>query len=579
LQAVGGGQGNDIFRFIENLTGSAHDDRLTGNSEVNTLVGGAGKDQLDGKAGADTMSGGIGDDTYVVDNTGDKVIEKSGEGSDLVKSSVSFTLGSYVENLTLTGGGTINATGNSGANVLTGNSAANILDGKAGADTMSGGKGDDTYVVDNTGDKVIEKSGEGTDLVKSSVSFTLGSYVENLTLTGSGTINATGNSGANVLTGSSAANILDGKAGADMMSGGRGDDTYVVDNTGDKVIEKSGEGTDLVKSSVSFTLGSYVENLTLTGSGTINATGNSGANLLTGNSAANILDGKAGADTMSGGKGDDTYVVDNAGDKVIEKSGEGTDLVKSSISFTLGSYIENLTLTGSGTINATGNAGANVLTGNSSANILDGKAGADTMSGGKGDDTYVVDNTGDKVVEKSGQGTDLVKSSVSFTLGSYVENLTLTGSGKIKASGNSGVNVLTGNGGDNIVDGKGGADRLIGGLGADDLYGGTGADTFAFLALTDSTVGSTGRDTIFDFSRKDGDRIDVSAIDASSKAMGNQAFKFVGTASFKKVAGELRYELKNGDAYIHADVDGDGKSDFSIHVDAVTSLKSTDFVL
>ncbi|MEI8015689.1 MAG: calcium-binding protein, partial [Nitrospira sp.] len=404
--------------------------------------GGAGNDLIDGGAGADTMLGGLGDDTFVVDNAGDLVTENVNEGTDLVQSSVTFTLGANVENLTLTGTGAIDGTGNELNNSLTGNSVANVLSGGVGTDTMVGGAGDDIYVVDNIGDLVTENVNEGTDLVQSSVTYTLGANVENLTLTGIGAINGTGNSLNNILTGNSAANVL---------TGGAGDDTYVA-STGDTVVEAANAGTDLVQSDVTFTLGTNIENLTLTGIGAINGTGNSLNNILTGNSAANVLSGGTGADTLLGGAGDDTYVVDNAGDLVTEQANEGIDTVQSSVDYTLGANLENLTLTGSA-VNGTGNSLNNVLT--------DVSGVSNVLTGGAGDDTYIV-GTGDIAVEAANEGTDLVLSRVDYTLGANLENLTLTGTGAVNGTGNSLNNILTGNTGvSNVLTGGAGDDTYI----------------------------------------------------------------------------------------------------------------------
>ena len=456
-----GTPGDDI------LIGTSGDDVLEGFEGNDTLHGLEGDDTLDGGLGADTMNGGAGNDTYMVDNAGDVITELPGEGTDAVLSSVSHTLASEVENLTLLGSANRNGTGNGLVNVLTGNSGNNSLNGKAGADTMIGGAGNDSYTVDNPGDLVVENAGEGTDSVLASVSYALTADVENLAMSGSADIDGTGNDIANSLTGNSGNNSLDGGAGADLMSGRAGNDTYSVDNAGDVVYETAGEGTDTVLAGVSYTLGANLENLTLTGSDSIDGTGNELTNLLTGNTGNNALDGKAGADTMIGGAGNDTYTVNNAGDAVTENAGEGTDTVRSSIAYTLGADVENLTLTGSANIDGTGNGQANVLTGNAGDNVLDGKAGADTMKGGKGSDTYIVDNAGDTIAENASEGIDLVQSSVSFVLGADVENLTLTGGSNTNGTGNGLSNVLTGNAGNNSLDGKAGADSMIGGAGND----------------------------------------------------------------------------------------------------------------
>jgi len=487
-----GGAGNDTLR------GLSGDDRLEGEDGNDSLVGGAGNDN---------MTGGAGNDVYVVDAVGDIVTESANDGIDTVQSAVTWTLGADVENLTLTGTTAINGTGNVLANTLIGNAAANRLDGGAGTDAMSGGAGNDTYVVDSAGDTITEAAGGGTDTVEASLTWTLAADVENLTLTGAAAINATGNTLANALRGNAGNNTLNGGFGNDTMLGGAGDDTYIVDATGDVVTENASEGTDIVQASVTWTLGSNVENLILTGTAAINATGNTLDNVLVGNTSNNTLtggagndslDGGAGTDTLIGGAGNDSYTVDATGDVVTENASEGTDTVNSSVTWTLGSNLENLTLTGTAAINATGNTLVNTLRGNAANNLLNGGTGNDTMLGGAGDDTYVVDTTGDVLTENANEGTDTVQSGVTWTLGSNLENLTLTGTTAINGTGNALDNRLTGNSANNTLTGGAGNDVLDGGTGNDTMLGGAGNDSYVVNVTTDVVTenANEGTDTV-----------------------------------------------------------------------------------
>jgi trimeric autotransporter adhesin len=499
------GAGTDAIEASVSTTLSANVENLTltgtaaingtGNTLANTITGNSAANRIDGGAGADAMLGGAGDDVYVIDNAGDVVTEAAAAGTDRVESSISYTLGVNVENLTLTGTASINATGNSLNNALVGNAGANLLNGGSGVDTMAAGAGNDTYVVDNAGDVITEAASAGTDTVESSITYTLGANIENLTLTGASAINSTGNTLNNTLLGNSAANMLSGGAGGDIMQGGGGNDIYVVDNVGDVVTEGASAGADTVQSSVTYTLAANIENLTLTGTSAIDATGNTLANVLTGNSAANRLNGGTGADTMVGGAGNDIYVVDSASDVITEGASAGTDGVESSVTYTLAANVENLTLTGTSSINATGNSIANVLTGNTAANRLDGGLSADTMIGGAGNDIYLVDNGADIVTEVAGAGTDTVESSITYTLGIEVENLTLTATSAINGTGNALNNALTGNGAANTLTGGAGNDTLSGGAGADALVGGLGNDTFVVDNVGDVTTELVGEGT------------------------------------------------------------------------------------
>jgi Ca2+-binding RTX toxin-like protein len=328
------------------------------------------------------------------------VIESAGGGYDTVFVNFSYTIGSAVERLVAyTPGSTaaLSFTGNALDNEITGNAGANVIDGGAGADTMTGGAGNDVYFVDNAGDHTIELAGGGYDTVFTSVSYTLGNEADRLvTLDPSSTahINLTGNASANEITGSAGVNWIDGGAGADTMSGAGGDDVYFVDNAGDVVSEAPGAGYDTVFSSVSFAISSQIERLVAYDTASTTAlsfTGNALANEITGNAGADVIDGGAGADLMTGLGGDDVYVVDNAGDQVVEQAGGGYDRVFSGIDYTLGANVERLIAydaSATGSLHFVGNALANEISGNAGGNWIDGGAGADVLSGFGGSDAF-----------------------------------------------------------------------------------------------------------------------------------------------------------------------------------------------
>ncbi len=366
-----------------------------------------------------------------------------------------------------------------------------IFDGGAGADRMSGGGGNDTYWVDNTGDSVVELANKGNasygiDEIRSSVSYTLSANVENLILTGSSSINGTGNTLVNLLIGNDGNNILDGGAGIDQYAGGKGDDIYIIDDLSETAItEASNGGNDTIKLKVNtngaYVLGNNIENAMVIGTGIIDLSGNDGNNQLTGNAKSNTLTGGAGDDRLSGaggmdimkgGSGNDTYVVDNVLDTVDEEgNSDAADWISASINISLASYtgIENITFTGNAALKAYGNAGNNILMGNNGNNWLDGGSGADDLDGGKGNDTYIVDSADDSVTELANGGTDVIYSRVTYTLSDNIENITLSGPKNINATGNALKNTLIGNDGNNVLDGGSEIDSLKGGLG-DDSY-------------------------------------------------------------------------------------------------------------
>jgi Ca2+-binding RTX toxin-like protein len=211
--------------------------------------------------------------------------------------------------------------------------------------------------------------------------------------------NTSDNSGNDILYGTSGADVFHG-AGGHTMIGYGGNDTYYVEDVRDKEIEAAGGGADKVLASVShaLTAGSEIELLATnnsSGTAAMNLTGNGFAQTVQGNAGANVINGGGGADIMIGYGGNDTYYVDNAGDKVVERSVPGNDKVFASVSYALsaGSSIGLLATTnpsGTTAINLTGNEiGRQTIQGNAGANVINGGGGADILTGNGGNDTFV----------------------------------------------------------------------------------------------------------------------------------------------------------------------------------------------
>lgn len=334
------------------LTSGAPTNTIAGSAAADTLTGTSANDLIGGAGGADTMTGGAGDDTYIVTDPGAKVVEAYGGGVDTVLSSVTYTLPSYVENLTLTGSAAINATGNIQSNIIIGNSAANVITGGLGNDILTGGGGADTFVIN---------SGDGSDIV---TDFS----------TGSG-------AGHDVvqLNGFAFTSFADVQAAMTQV----GSDVYLKLTNQDTLVFRN--------TTVSaFTGDDFQLPATLPVGGTITSwiSGKASSRMVYGTAANDKLTAVNNDDTLVGGNGDDTYVIGNANQKIVENPGGGIDSVEAWTSYTLPANVENLTLM-TGGLTGVGNQMANRMVGSSGNDILDGAGGNDWLSGGAGNDTFI----------------------------------------------------------------------------------------------------------------------------------------------------------------------------------------------
>ncbi|HTV69036.1 MAG TPA: calcium-binding protein [Rhizobiaceae bacterium] len=346
------------------------------------------------------------------------------------------------------------------------------------------------------------------------------SWTDSLSDGSGGSITTEVNEIVSTLTSDGQSDTLVASGIRDVIVGNGGNDTvsYQSSTAGVTVNLLAGPGTRGFAHGDTY---SGIENITGSNFGDT-LRGNAVANTLRGLGGNDTLDGGVGSDHLIGGLGNDIYIV-NAGDNITETAGQGTDRARAAATFALAAgddiqFLETTSATATGAINLTGNALAQSIFGNAGANTLNGGLGNDRLYGRVGNDK------------------------------------------------------LNGDAGNDTLYGDVGTDTLTGGLGTDVLFGQTGADRFDFN-LTSESVRGASRDRIRDFSRAQGDKIDLSTIDADTDGTaGNQAFTFIGTAAFSGVDGQLRCS----GGIIQGDVNGDRVADFEIGINLATLL-STDF--
>ncbi|MBM6596402.1 peroxidase family protein [Microvirga pudoricolor] len=379
--ALAGDAGDDL------LFGHDSSDNLDGGDGDDLLVGGAGNDTLVGGLGADVMVGGSGNDTYSVDDADDVVVEVANGGTDEVQTDLAiYTLGANVENLTYTGAGTFNGTGND---------LGNRMQGGAGIDTLAGGAGNDTYVV-TAGDVIVEVAGGGTDTVESDQSYTLGANLENLTLTGANAVNGIGNDLANVINGNNASNqlfggggndtvnggdssdLIDGGTGDDVLSGGTGNDTdTIIGGAGNDTIDVS-NGNDVVRYTASGFSNDIINGFDANAQGgqdliDLSALGVTAANFSTRVQLQDIEDGTV----------DDTLITVRDAENNIMGTIRLEELDVTGITVS-----DFLLAPNAPTVISGSNTGT-TINGTNGADIIDGNLGNDTINASGGDDTII----------------------------------------------------------------------------------------------------------------------------------------------------------------------------------------------
>ena len=456
-----GGGALDLGQFLSEVnvtsstvTGASGNAILEATPSVD-VSGGTGNDSIDAVGTADTISGG----------SGSQLLQAIGSDEVIVGGGGSYTTYAYGNYDTIRSGQ---------------NAESDTADGNF--DEVISGGGSDTAQANGNYDTIVSGSAANAAL----------------TATASGSDDSLlGGSGSDTLTAYGSGDILASGSGAQSLISEDGDTTFVVSGGSDTIRELYSDASDTAYSSVSLTLPAYIDTLILTGSGNIVGDANSVNDWLAGGAGNDTLTAGAGLDTLVAGSGLATlvgstkaalFIVNNSGDAVQVGSSHGADTIESSASYSLPANVATLTLTGSAALAATGNTLSNVITANSGNDTLTAGSGTATLIGGSGNDTFVINKTADVIDDSSTGSSNTLLSSVSYTLPTDVQYLTLTGTAALAG---------TGNGLDDLIVGNTGKDTLTGGTGIAVLEGGTaGSDLLQDSKNQAALVGGGGSSTL-----------------------------------------------------------------------------------
>lgn len=480
-----GDAAGDTYISIENLTGSAFADALSGNGQGNVLTGGEGGDALNGLGGSDTAA--YGNATAGVFASLTMPASNTGEAAGDTYASIENLSGSVFADTLV---------GDAGVNGLFGLQGDDVLQGRAGADLLSGKDGSDTASYSAATGAVVASliapgtnTGEAAGDIYDSIENLTGSAFDD-TLTG--TNPSVSGAGVNVLSGLAGNDVLQGRGGADVLDGGAGKDAAsYADATG--TIYAS-----LATPSLNFgdaAGDTYVAVENLVGSAFDDVlVGDDNANELFGLGGDDVLESRGtgilinifgmvfhAPEILDGGAGNDTATYANAAAGVTAQLGFW-NLESDFGEATADVFVSIENLTGSAFNDwLVGDAGVNRLLGRAGADTLAGGAGGDLLSGGTGSDTALYGQSTGVVADLTNPSNNTGHAAGDIYLS--IENLTGT-YGNDTLTGNGGANRLFSRDGDDFLYGMGGDDILRGGIGYDTFDGGTGSDTVDYSWLS-----------------------------------------------------------------------------------------------